>query len=157
MSGANCATRPAHRQTDWPAYTEGVCGLPSGVKQILGRADSGFYCWEAVEAYQACKAQFVISARKTSRLVEQLRQAEWKPSKQTDAEWGRAPEVAPGEAAPAAESEVRPQLWRKSIPRARRVPERRLPIPTFDNGPASGEGPSPQHSAWWTENIRARK
>jgi hypothetical protein len=29
----------------------------------------------------------VISARKTSRLVEQLRQAEWKPSKKTDAEW----------------------------------------------------------------------
>lgn len=65
-----------------------VCAaLPRDVKQIYGRADSGFYCREAVEAYQACKAQFVISARKTSRLVEQLRQADWKPSKQTDAEW----------------------------------------------------------------------
>ena len=29
----------------------------------------------------------MISARKTSRLVEQLRQAEWKPSKKTDAGW----------------------------------------------------------------------
>jgi len=29
----------------------------------------------------------VIAARKTSRLVEQLRQADWKDSKQTDAEW----------------------------------------------------------------------
>jgi hypothetical protein len=29
----------------------------------------------------------VISARKTFRLVEQLRQAEWKPSKKTDAGW----------------------------------------------------------------------
>ena len=29
----------------------------------------------------------MISARKTARLVEQLRQAEWKPSNKTDAEW----------------------------------------------------------------------
>jgi len=65
-----------------------VCGaLPPGVKRIYGRVDSGFYCWEAVEAYEECKARFVISARKTSRLVEQLSQAEWKPSKKTDAGW----------------------------------------------------------------------
>jgi hypothetical protein len=65
-----------------------VCAaLPPGVKQIFGRADSGFYCGEAVEAYQECNARFVISARKTSRLVEQLRQAGWKPSKKTDAGW----------------------------------------------------------------------
>ena len=65
-----------------------VCAaLPACVKRILGRADSGFYCREAVEAYEECKAQFVISARKTSRMVEQLRQAEWKPSKKTDAGW----------------------------------------------------------------------
>ncbi len=61
--------------------------LPPGVKQIYGRVDSGFYCREAIEAYEECKARFVVSARKTSRLVEQLRQAEWKPSKKTDAEW----------------------------------------------------------------------
>ena len=58
--------------------------LPPGVKQIYGRADSGFYCREAVEAYEECNARFVISARKTSRLVEELRQAEWKPSPKTD-------------------------------------------------------------------------
>jgi hypothetical protein len=69
-------------------HIRNVCAaMPPGVKQIYGRADSGFYCREAVEAYQECNAQFVISARKTSRLVEQLRQAEWKPSKKTDAEW----------------------------------------------------------------------
>ena len=39
--------------------------LPPGVKQIYGRADSGFYCWDAVEAYQEFHAQFVICARKT--------------------------------------------------------------------------------------------
>jgi hypothetical protein len=61
--------------------------LPPGVKQIYGRVDSGFYCREAVEAYEEIHAHFVISARKTSRLVEQLRQAEWKKSTKTDAEW----------------------------------------------------------------------
>src|SRR5450759_408049 len=65
-----------------------VCAaLPPCVKQIYGRADSGFYCRQAVEAYEECTARFVISARKTSRLVELLRQAEWKPSKKTDAGW----------------------------------------------------------------------
>src|ERR1700733_7955998 len=49
--------------------------LPPGVKQIYGRVDSGFYCGEAVEAYEEFFVQFVISARKTARLVEQLRQA----------------------------------------------------------------------------------
>ena len=58
--------------------------LPPGVKQIFGRVDSGFYCREAVEAYEEFNVRFAISARKTSRLVEQLRQAEWKPSPKTD-------------------------------------------------------------------------
>ncbi|MBA2688842.1 MAG: IS1380 family transposase [Gemmatimonadaceae bacterium] len=69
-------------------HIRNVCAaLPPGVKQIYGRADSGFYCREAVEAYEECQARFVISARKTARLVEQLRQAEWKESKKTDAGW----------------------------------------------------------------------
>jgi len=59
--------------------------LPSGVQQIYGRADSGFYCREAIEAYEEFDARFVICARKTSRLVEELRQAEWQPSPRTDA------------------------------------------------------------------------
>ena len=58
--------------------------LPPCVKQIYGRADSGFYCREAVEAYEEFDARFAISARKTSRLVEQLRHAEWKLSPKTD-------------------------------------------------------------------------
>jgi hypothetical protein len=69
-------------------HIRNVCAvLPPGVKHIFGRADSGFYCFDAVEAYEEFDAQFVISARKTARLVEQLRQAEWKPSKKTDAGW----------------------------------------------------------------------
>src|SRR6202163_3949959 len=67
-------------------HIRSVCAaLPPSVKQIYGRADSGFYCREAVEAYEECNARFVISARKTSRLFEKLRQADWKRSKKTDA------------------------------------------------------------------------
>jgi hypothetical protein len=58
--------------------------LPPGVKQVYGRVDSGFYCREAVETYEEFNDRFVISARKTSRLVEQLRQAAWQPSPKTD-------------------------------------------------------------------------
>jgi hypothetical protein len=60
--------------------------LPPVVKQIYGRADSGLYCQEAVAAYEDFDARFVICARKTARLVEQLRQAQWKPSPKTDAD-----------------------------------------------------------------------
>jgi hypothetical protein len=60
--------------------------LPPGVKKIYGRADSGLYCRETVEAYEEFHAEFVICARKTARLVEELRQAAWKPSPKTDAD-----------------------------------------------------------------------
>src|SRR5437763_1389863 len=75
--------------------------LPAQTKAIYGRADSGFYCWDAVEAYQKRGVQFIISAQKTSRLVDQLKAAEWKRSPRTDADdqcefayqpqgWGKA-------------------------------------------------------------------
>jgi len=77
--------RPSGKQVG--DHIRKVCAaLPPGVKQIYGRADSGFYCGETVAAYEECKVRFVISARKTSRLVEELRQAEWKASKETDAD-----------------------------------------------------------------------
>lgn len=75
--------------------------LPATVIRFFARADSGFYCWEAVQAYEQFRCQFIVVARKTSRLVEQLQQAAWKPSPKTDADeecefwyqpdgWGRA-------------------------------------------------------------------
>jgi hypothetical protein len=75
--------------------------VPPVVKTIYGRADSGFYCWEAVEAYQSRNVQFIISARKTSRLVNELKAAVWQGSPRTDADgqcefryqpegWGKA-------------------------------------------------------------------
>ena len=60
--------------------------LPPQVKTIQARADSGFYCGEAVEACQNRGVQFIVSARKTSRLVDELKAAEWKRSPRTDAD-----------------------------------------------------------------------
>ena len=78
--------RPSGKQVS--DHIRKVCAaMPPGVKQIYARVDSGFYCKEAVEGYEECNARFVISARKTSRLVEQLQSADWKPSKNTDAGW----------------------------------------------------------------------
>ena len=60
--------------------------LPPHVKTIHARADSGFYCWNAVEAYENHGVQFIISAQKTSRLVDELKAADWKRSPRTDAD-----------------------------------------------------------------------
>jgi len=75
--------------------------VPKMVKTLLARADSGFYCWDAVEAYESVKCGFIIVARKTVRLVEQVKAAEWRQSPGTDADgqcefwyqpdgWGKA-------------------------------------------------------------------
>lgn len=80
---------------------EAVKALPAVVKRILARADSGFYCWEAVEAYEKANCRFILVARKTSRLLEELNKGDWKPSPETDADeqcefyyqpygWGKA-------------------------------------------------------------------
>ena len=47
---------------------------------------SGFFCREAIEAYERWNCHFIVVARKTRRLVEQLQAAEWKPSPDRDAE-----------------------------------------------------------------------
>ena len=75
--------------------------VPRCVRKIYARADAGFYCWEAVEAYEKQKASFIIVARKTPRLLEELEKAGWRPSPKTDADeqcefryqpegWGKA-------------------------------------------------------------------
>lgn len=50
--------------------------LPRQLSTIHARADSGFYCWEAVEAYQQQGCWFIVSARKTARLMELLKAAD---------------------------------------------------------------------------------
>ncbi len=60
--------------------------LPAGVEKIFGRADSGFYCGDAVSTYQGRGVQFIISVRKTARLVEELKAAFWKAAPRSDAD-----------------------------------------------------------------------
>lgn len=77
--------RPTGRQI--ARHLEGVfAALPKGVEKIYARADSGFYCAEAVEAYAKAGVQFIISARKTARLIDELQAAKWTGSPKTDAE-----------------------------------------------------------------------
>ena len=68
-------------------HLEGVfAAVPKGVEMIYARADSGFYCAEAVEAYEKAGVRFIISARKTSRLIGELKAAPWTGSPKTDAD-----------------------------------------------------------------------
>ena len=77
--------RPTGKQI--ARHLEGVfASVPKSVKTLYARADSGFYCREAVEAYEKARAQFIVSARKTSRLVDELKAAEWTGSPKTDAD-----------------------------------------------------------------------
>src|SRR5205823_5214349 len=71
--------RPTGAQT--PRHLEAVfAAVPRCVREIYARADAGFYCWDAVEAYEKHKASFIIVARKTPRLLEELEKAHWRPS-----------------------------------------------------------------------------
>ena len=63
-----------------------VAALPKTVETVYARADSGFYCWEAVQTYENRNCQFIVVARKTARLVDELKAADWKPSPRTDAD-----------------------------------------------------------------------
>jgi hypothetical protein len=36
-----------------------LAAVPPGVKRRLARADSGFYCWDAVQAYEKGKVEFI--------------------------------------------------------------------------------------------------
>ena len=68
-------------------HLEGVfAAVPKGAETVYARADSGFYCNEAVEAYEKAGARFIVSARKTSRLIDELKAAEWTGSPKTDAD-----------------------------------------------------------------------
>jgi len=84
------------------AHLESACAaLPATVKTVYARADSGFYCWEAVQAYEQRDCRFILVARKTARLVDELKAADWQRSPRTDADgqcefvyqpegWGKA-------------------------------------------------------------------
>ena len=77
--------RPTGKQI--ARHLEGVfAAVPKSAEKIYARADSGFYCAEAVEAYEKAGVKFIISARKTSRLIDALKASPWTGSPQTDAD-----------------------------------------------------------------------
>jgi Transposase DDE domain group 1 len=77
--------RPTGKQI--AAHLESVfAALPKSVERVYARADSGFYCREAVETYEKLECRFVLSAQKTARLVEELKAARWTGSPRTDAD-----------------------------------------------------------------------
>jgi len=77
--------RPTGKQI--AAHLDSVfAALPESVEKVYARADSGFYCGEAVAAYEKHGCRFVISAQKTPRLVEELEAARWTGSPRTDAD-----------------------------------------------------------------------
>lgn len=56
-----------HSGKEIAAHIDKVMGsLPASVRTIYARVDSGFYCWEAVEAYEKWDCQFIACARKTT-------------------------------------------------------------------------------------------
>lgn len=57
--------------------------LVNRVTTVYARADSGFYCWDAYEKRQC---QFILVARKTARLVDELKAVRWTRSPGTDAD-----------------------------------------------------------------------
>jgi Transposase DDE domain group 1 len=60
--------------------------LPQGVERRYARADSGFYCLEAVQAYQKHDCRFVIAVQKSASLMAAVQAARWTGSPGTDAD-----------------------------------------------------------------------
>src|SRR5260370_9796386 len=77
--------RPTGKQI--AQHLDGVfAALPKTVERGNARADSGFYCREAVEAYEKQGCWFVLSAQKASRLVEEVQAGRWTGSPPNDAD-----------------------------------------------------------------------
>jgi hypothetical protein len=69
------------------AHLDGVFGaLPNEVEMRYARADSGFYCLEAVQAYEKHNCTFVVAAQKSASLMAAVLSARWTGSPRTDAD-----------------------------------------------------------------------
>ena len=69
------------------AHLDSVFGaLPKGVERRYGRADSGFYCLEALQAYEKHDCRFVVAVQKSASLMAAMQSARWTGSPRTDAD-----------------------------------------------------------------------
>jgi hypothetical protein len=117
--------RKGDRPTGKPiaAHLDSVfAGLPKSVERVYARADSGFYCWEAVAAYAKHGCRFVISAQKTPRWVEELKAARWTGSPRTDAD-GQCEFCYQPEGGERASRFVALRYLKKAKPQERNAPE----------------------------------
>jgi len=60
--------------------TAALRSVPAWVREVVARADAGFYCKEVVEAIEGLgdRYSYILSADKTTALVRELEAAEWK-------------------------------------------------------------------------------
>ena len=60
--------------------TAALRSVPASVREVVARADAGFYCKEVVEAIERLgdRYSYILSADKTSALVRKLAEADWK-------------------------------------------------------------------------------
>jgi len=60
--------------------TAALRSVPASVSEVVARADAGFYCKEVVEAIEGLgdRYSYILSADKTTALVRQLEEADWK-------------------------------------------------------------------------------
>jgi len=77
--------RPSGQQM--AAHLDSVfSSIPKGVEICYGRADSGFYCRETLEAYEKHGCRFVVAVQKSAPLLAALQAARWTGSPRTDAD-----------------------------------------------------------------------
>ncbi len=60
--------------------TGALRSVPASVREVVSRNDSGFYCLQVVEGIEGLgdRYSYIISADKTTALVRQLEEADWK-------------------------------------------------------------------------------
>jgi hypothetical protein len=58
--------------------------LPPGVSSITNRADAGFYCKQAVAAFERNKGSYIIAADLTSAMRRELEKAAWRKTPDCD-------------------------------------------------------------------------
>jgi hypothetical protein len=123
------------------AHLESVfAALPATVERTYARADSGFYCREAVAAYEKHDSRFVVSAQKTPRLIEELQAARWTGSPRTDAD-GQC------------ELRYQPEGWGKAY---RFVALRYQKMPKPKKGGGAGAIPVVRHTPIQLSGVRHR-
>ena len=60
--------------------TAALRSVPASVPEVVARADARFYCREVVEGIEGLgeRYSYILSADKTTALVRQLEEADWK-------------------------------------------------------------------------------